>query len=269
MERHDLLALMTKLKLAGMRAAYDDIMRDGLKRQRSVQQILGDLLSAEVAEKQARSISYQIGAAKLPLAKELTEFEFTGSPVDEALVRDLHGGGSSNTAQCRIRRGTGTGKSHLSIAITANCMRKRNARARFFDVVDLVNRLEAEARAGVAGRLAEQLARVDLVALDELGYLPFAQSGGQLLFHLMSRSTSDVDHRHHQSRLRRMVLGVRRRQDDHRLARSPHASLRHRRDRQRKLALQEPRLSCPAPTGFRDVTIGSGPCRASRSANNR
>ena len=106
MERHDLLALMTKLKLAGMRAAYDDIMRDGLKRQRSVQQILGDLLSAEVAEKQARSISYRIGAAKLPLAKELTEFEFTGSPVNEALVCDLHGGGlPRDTAQCRIRRG--------------------------------------------------------------------------------------------------------------------------------------------------------------------
>ena len=82
---------------------------------------------------------------------------------------------------------TGTGKSHLSIAITANCIRKRNARARFFNVVDLVNRLEAEARAGVAGRLAEQLTRVDLVVLDELGYLPFAQSGGQLLFHLISR----------------------------------------------------------------------------------
>ena len=62
---------------------------------------------------------------------------------------------------------TGAGKSHLSIAITANCIRKRNARARFFNVVDLVNRLEAEARAGVAGRLAEQLTRVDLVALDE------------------------------------------------------------------------------------------------------
>ena len=62
-----------------------------------------------------------------------------------------------------------------------------DARARFFNIVDLVNRLEAEARAGVAGRLAEQLTRVDLVALDELGYLPFAQSGGQLLFHLVSR----------------------------------------------------------------------------------
>ena len=113
MERHDLLALMTKLKLAGMRAAYDDIMRDGLKRQRSVQQILGDLLSAEVAEKEARSISYQIGAAKLPLAKELTEFKFTGSPVNEALVRDLHGGGFLETQRNVVFvGGTGTGKSH-------------------------------------------------------------------------------------------------------------------------------------------------------------
>ena len=54
-------------------------------------------------------------------------------------------------------------------------------------MIDLVNRLEDEARAGKAGRLAEQLMRLDLLVLDELGYLPFAQSGGQLLFHLISR----------------------------------------------------------------------------------
>ena len=188
MERHDLLAQMATLKLAGMRAAYDEVMRDGLKRQRSVQQILGDLLIAEVAEKAARSISYQIGAAKLPVAKELTEFDFAASPVNETLVRDLHGGGFLETQRNVVFvGGTGTGKSHLSIAITANCVRNRGARARFFNVVDLVNRLEAEARAGNAGRLAEQLARVDLLVLDELGYLPFAQSGGQRLFHLVSK----------------------------------------------------------------------------------
>ena len=82
--------------------------------------------------------------------------------------------------------GTGTGKTHICIAITANCVR-RGARARFFNLVDLVNRLEAEARAGRPGRLADQLTRVDLVVLDELGYLPFSQTGGQLLFHLISR----------------------------------------------------------------------------------
>ena len=82
--------------------------------------------------------------------------------------------------------GTGTGKTHLAIAIGRACVRT-GARARFFNTVDLVNRLEAEARAGKPGRIADQLSRLDLVILDELGYLPFAQSGGQLLFHLVSR----------------------------------------------------------------------------------
>ena len=82
--------------------------------------------------------------------------------------------------------GTGTGKSHLAIGIARACIRS-GAKGRFFNVVDLVNRLEAETKAGRPGRLADALARVDLVVLDELGYLPFAHSGGQLLFHLVSR----------------------------------------------------------------------------------
>lgn len=187
MERHELMALMAELSLAGMRAAYDEVMSDGLKRQRTVQQILGDLLAAERAEKQARSIRYQLGAAKLPLAKTLAEFDFTASPLNEGLVRDLHDGSFLETQRNAVFiGGTGTGKTHLCIAITANCVR-RGARARFFNVIDLVNRLEAEARTGQAGKFADQLTRVDLVVLDELGYLPFSQSGGQLLFHALSQ----------------------------------------------------------------------------------
>jgi hypothetical protein len=82
--------------------------------------------------------------------------------------------------------GTGTEKTHLAIAIGRACVRT-GARGRFFNTVDLVNRLEAEAHAGKPGRIADQLSRFDFVILDELGYLPFAQSGGQLLFHLISR----------------------------------------------------------------------------------
>ena len=80
--------------------------------------------------------------------------------------------------------GPGTGKSHAVIA--RSCIRA-GRRGRFFTTVDLVNRLEAETRAGRQGRLADYLTRMDFVVLDELGYLPFAQSGGQLLFHLVSR----------------------------------------------------------------------------------
>jgi DNA replication protein DnaC len=145
------------------------------------------LLKAEIAEKHARSIRYQLGIAKLPLVKDLAEFEFDGAAINEALVRDLATG--AFLAQQRnavLVGGTGTGKTHLAIAIARSCIRG-GARARFYNVVDLVNRLEAEARAGRQGRTADHLARLDLVVLDELGYLPFAQSGGQLLFHLISR----------------------------------------------------------------------------------
>ena len=93
MERHEVLAMMTALKLAGMRAAYDDILADGLKRRHPVQQIIGTLLQTEVADKQARSIKYQMASARLPTAKELADFDFAASPVNEPLIQELAGGG--------------------------------------------------------------------------------------------------------------------------------------------------------------------------------
>jgi DNA replication protein DnaC len=187
MERHELIEIMRELKLAGMRAAYDEVMRSGAQNQRGAADILGDLLKAELAEKTARSIRYQMSAAKFPVAKTLAEFDFTASPMNEALVRAFHDGdGLDQAHNVVLVGGTGTGKTHLAIAIGANTVNQRH-RVRFFSAVDLVNRLEAEQRAGRAGMLAEQLCRVDLVIIDELGYLPFAQDGGRLLFHVISR----------------------------------------------------------------------------------
>jgi DNA replication protein DnaC len=103
------------------------------------------------------------------------------------LVRELIGGNFlAHQRNMVLVGGTGTGKSHLAIAIARACIRG-GARGRFFNVVDLVNRLAAEGRSGRPGRLADYLCRKDFVVLDELGYLPFAQAGGQLLFHLVSR----------------------------------------------------------------------------------
>jgi DNA replication protein DnaC len=187
MERTHILDLMGSLKLYGMRAAFDEVMSHAVKRQHEPPRVVGDLLKAEIAEKQARSIKYQLTSAKLPLAKDLPDFQFEGTPINDALVKDLSGGGF--LAQQRnlvLIGGTGTGKTHLAIAIARTCIRA-GARGRFYNVVDLVNRLETEARTGRQGRLADYLTRVDFVILDELGYLPFAQAGGQLLFHLVSR----------------------------------------------------------------------------------
>jgi len=185
--RTELLDLMSTLKLVGMRGQLDEILGRTRKRQRPVEEILAELLKAEVADKRMRSIRYQLGVAKLPLAKELGDFVYDDTPVDAALVEELASG--AFLAQQRnavLIGGTGTGKSHLAIGIARACIRD-GAKGRFFNVVDLVNKLEAEAKTDRAGRLADSLARVDLVVLDELGYLPFAQSGGQLLFHLVSR----------------------------------------------------------------------------------
>lgn len=107
---------------------------------------------------------------------------------NEGLVKELAGGGFlASQRNAVLVGGTGTGKTHLAIAIGRACVRN-SARVRFYYTVDLVNRLEAEARAGKPGRIADHLSRLDLVILDELGYLPFALSGGQLLFHLVSKS---------------------------------------------------------------------------------
>ena len=187
MDRSAILELMAKLKLFGMRAAYDEVMATAIKRRDTPARIVGELLAAEIAEKQARSIKYQMTIAKLPLAKDLDGFTFAGTPINESLVRSLKTGAFlAEQRNAVLVGGTGTGKSHLAIAIARSCIRG-GARGRFYIVVDLVNRLENEARAGRQGRLADYLTRMDFVVLDELGYLPFAQTGGQLLFHLISR----------------------------------------------------------------------------------
>jgi DNA replication protein DnaC len=118
MERSELIDMMVTLKLAGMRATFDEVLAKAQRRRHGIEQVLGELLKAEIAEKQARSVRYQFGAAKLPLAKDLSDFTFTDTPINEALVRDLATG--AFLAQQRnvvLIGGTGTGKSQVSIAV--------------------------------------------------------------------------------------------------------------------------------------------------------
>jgi DNA replication protein DnaC len=187
MERSEILEMMGTLQLAGMRAAYDEIITVGVKRQHGIEKVIGTLLKAEITAKQARSINYQMGLARLPLAKELADLDFTGSPINGELIEQLATGAFLETQRNIVLiGGTGTGKSHIAIGIARSLIRQ-GRKARFFNAVDLVNKLETEQKLGRGGRIADSIARVDLLVLDELGYLPFAQSGGQLLFHLISR----------------------------------------------------------------------------------
>ena len=153
MERTQIFDLMGELKLYGMKAAFDEIMATAVKRQHEPQRIVGDLLNAEINEKQARSIKYQLTIAKLPLAKDIADFQFDGTPINQMLVNDLAGGGF--IAQQRnvvLVGGTGTGETHLAIAIARSCIRS-GARGRFFNVVDLVKDFPAMIPALNAARI--------------------------------------------------------------------------------------------------------------------
>jgi DNA replication protein DnaC len=187
MLRDKVLDLLAELKLQGMRMAFDEVVAAGMKTRATPEKILLELLAAEAAERKMRGIRYRLGLARFPVDKDIDTFRFEGSAINENLVRSLYDGSFlANKSNVILVGGTGTGKTHLAIAVARQAVRN-GAKGRFLNVVDLVNQLEQEKLTGKGGRLADQLSRHDVVVLDELGYLPFSKSGGQLLFHLVSR----------------------------------------------------------------------------------
>jgi DNA replication protein DnaC len=171
-----------------MAQAVQDLHEQGSPAFESAMPILSQLLKAEMAEREVRSIAYHMKAARFPAYKDLSAFDFAASEMREALVRQLHRceflDGAENVV---LIGGPGTGKSHVATALGIQAIEHHRKRVRFFSTVELVNALEQEKAQGKAGKIAEALVKTDLVILDELGYLPFSASGGALLFHLLSK----------------------------------------------------------------------------------
>jgi len=183
MLRNDILEMMERLKLRGMQSVFDELISNGRKARWTHEKTIFELLKAEAAERHLRSMRYRLGQAKFPVLKDLDNFVFENSIVDENQIRSLYDGGFiQECSNLILVGGTGTGKTHLAIAIAAHAVRK-GYRARFYNLVDLANDLEQEKAAGNGGKLTARLARFDLVVLDELG----SKNGSQLLFHLISR----------------------------------------------------------------------------------
>lgn len=182
-----LVDTLKALKLHGMADALCDM--EPLMRQGTItpEKWLEGLLKAEISDRKTRSIGYQMAAAKFPINRDIDRFDFKVSPVNQAQVRILYEGHFIEENRNIIAvGGTGSGKTHLAISIASQAVRN-NRKARFYNVVDLVNQLEQEKMIGKSGHLANRLQNIDVVVLDELGYLPFSQAGGALLFHLISR----------------------------------------------------------------------------------
>lgn len=188
MKADALVTTFKSLKLFGMADSIAELaLQSSPVYQQSVP-ILDTLLRAEIAERDVRSINYQMKAAKFPAYRDLAGFDFSQCAVDEALIRSLHRCEFMEDAQNIVLvGGPGTGKTHLATAIAVQAIQHHRYRVRFFSTIELVNTLEQEKQAGKPGRLANRLAHTDLVILDELGYLPFSQAGGALLFHLIGK----------------------------------------------------------------------------------
>ena len=185
----DLIVELKELRLHGMAGAWAELVEQGTNAGVDASRwLIEHLLRAEATDRAMRSVRHQMHAAKFPVHRDLAGFDFDISTVDRKLVMELADMSFTERAHNVVLvGGPGTGKSHLATAIGVSGITRHGKRVRFYSVVDLVNALEQEKAQGKAGRIAASLLRMDAVVLDELGYLPFSQAGGALLFHLLSR----------------------------------------------------------------------------------
>jgi DNA replication protein DnaC len=184
----EVVPALKALRLHGMAAAYADLIAQGGGDLAASAWLLQHLLMAEQTDRSVRSVRYQMNAARFPVHRDLAGFDFAQSKVDRALIERLATLAFTERAENVVLiGGTGTGKTHLATALGVAGITTQGKRVRFHSTIELVNALEAEKAAGKAGRIAHQLQYVDLLVLDELGYLPFSQAGGALLFHLLSK----------------------------------------------------------------------------------
>jgi DNA replication protein DnaC len=188
--RHDpaagaIVIMLRSLKMYGMAQAVTDLIEQGAPAFEAAIPMLSQLLKAELAEREVRSI---VKSARFPAYKDISGFDFAASEINEATVRTLHRCEFMESAQNVVLiGGPGTGKTHVATALGIQAIEHHRRKVRFFSTIELVNALEQEKAKGKAGQIAEGLTKLDLVILDELGYLPFSASGGALLFHLLSK----------------------------------------------------------------------------------
>ncbi|MES9822611.1 MAG: IS21-like element helper ATPase IstB [Candidatus Thiodiazotropha sp.] len=184
---NELISEFKTLRLYGMATAFEELLAERPRKAKDPLVWIRRLIEAERVERQVRSLRYQLRVARFPIHRELDHFQWDEAEVDREQIESLANAEFTQEAHNLILvGGTGTGKTHLATALGISAVHQ-GKRVRFYNVVDLVNRLEQEKTQGKAGTMARKLIQVDAVILDELGYLPFPEAGGALLFHLVSQ----------------------------------------------------------------------------------
>ncbi len=160
--RHDpaaaaIVIMLRSLKMYGMAQAVEDLIEQGAPAFEAAIPILSQLLKAELAEREVRSIAYHMKAARFPAYKDLSSFDFAASEINEATVRTLHRCEFMDGAQNVVLiGGPGTGKTHVATALGIQAIEHHRRKIRFFSTIELVNALELEKAKGKAGQIAER-----------------------------------------------------------------------------------------------------------------
>lgn len=185
-KREKIIENLRELKLGAFRRAYDEVLDRCIKGRKGHDEFLLLLLEQEIASRRASALKNRIKKAKFPQIKDLDTFKFAESKIDELTIKHFYNGDFlKDKKNIVFMGGSGTGKTHLAISIGLNLARQ-GYKARFWNLIDLVNELLKEKEQGKAGDIKRKMNSFNLIILDELGYLPFSKEGAQLLFHLMS-----------------------------------------------------------------------------------
>ncbi len=230
---NDIAAQLKGLKLHGMASTWPELLAQSRHTEFNPERFMKQLLMAETAERQVRSIAYQMTAARFPAHRDLKGFDFAQAHVDEALVRELSELSFLASAHNVVFiGGPGTGKTHLASAIGIEAVQRHGKRVRYFSTVELTNALEQEKSIGKQGQIAHKLMYVDLVILDELGYAVQPDRRCIAVPSALKAIRAHERRDHDQSQLRRVGERVRGRKDDDGAAGPRHPSLPHRRNGQ-------------------------------------
>ena len=200
----DRLGQLKALHLYGMATAWSELLAEGPRRPMQPEAWLDRLIEAELADRQVRSLRYQLKAARFPVHRDLTGIDWAETPLPQAQVEQL-----ATAHNLILVGGTGTGKTHIATALGVAAIHQ-GKRVRFYNAVDLVNQLEREKQLGRAGKLARQLVQTDAVIIDELGYLPFQPPGRPAVPPDQPALRKDLADCHHQPLLRGMGRRFRR-----------------------------------------------------------
>jgi DNA replication protein DnaC len=175
------------LHLSSIAAQFASLAEEASQQNRSHLQYLETLLLSEVEDRERRTIEMRLKEAHLPRMKTLEDFDFAQSPqIPASRIRTLAEGGYLERAEPVLLVGEpGTGKSHLATGLAIAACKQRK-RVRFTTAAALVNQLVEAQRQQSLSRLLTRWSRVELIVIDELGYVPLAEVAAELLFQVIA-----------------------------------------------------------------------------------